>query len=95
MHEYYVYILCSKRNGTLYIGVTNNIARRVKEHKDKIIPGFTSKYNVDKLAYAEEYQYITDALMREKQLKQWGRAMKIDLIERANPEWKDLYYHLI
>ena len=95
MHTYFVYILCSKRNGTLYIGVTNDIARRIQEHKNKLIPGFTSEYNVDKLAYAEEHQYIYDALEREKQLKRWSRAMKINLIERANPEWKDLYHHLV
>ena len=95
MHRYFVYILCSKRNGTLYIGVTNNIARRIEEHKQKLIPGFTAKYNVDKLAYAEEYRYISRALEREKELKQWGRASKLNLIEKSNPEWKDLYYHLL
>ena len=94
MHRYFVYILCSQRNGTLYIGVTNDIVRRVKEHKQKLIPGFTSKYNVDKLAYAEEYQYVYDALQREKQLKQSYRADKLRLIEQFNPDWKDLYYHL-
>jgi putative endonuclease len=95
MHTYFVYILFSKQNGTLYIGVTNDIARRIQEHKNKLIPGFTSKYDIDKLAYAEEFQYITDAISREKQLKKLNRAKKIELIEQANPEWKDLYNHLL
>ena len=94
MHRYFVYILCSKRNGTLYIGVTNDIVRRVKEHKQKLVPGFTTKYNVNKLAYAEEYIYIQDALQREKQLKQFYRIDKLRLIEQFNPEWKDLYYDI-
>lgn len=94
MHRYFVYILCSRRNGTLYVGVTNDIVRRVKEHKQKLIPGFTSKYNVNKLAYAEEYTYVYDALQREKQLKQFYRVDKLKLIEQFNPEWHDLYYHL-
>lgn len=95
MHRYFVYILCSKPNGTLYIGVTNDISRRVEEHKKRLIPGFTCKYGIDKLAYAEEYKYISHAIEREKQLKRWGRAMKIDLIQRSNPDWLDLYYHLL
>jgi len=85
MHRYFVYILCSKRNGTLYIGVTNDIVRRVKEHKQKLVPGFTTKY---------EYIYIQDALQREKQLKQFYRIDKLRLIEQFNPEWKDLYYDI-
>jgi len=87
---YWVYILCSNRNGTLYIGVTNNIIRRVYEHKQKIIKGFTSKYNIIKLVYIEEFTDIKEALTREKNLKKWKRSWKIELIEKTNPEWKDL-----
>jgi putative endonuclease len=81
MHQYHVYILCSKKYGTLYIGVTNDIARRVYEHKHKLVPGFTSKYGIDKLVYAKEYRYISEALLHEKMLKRWKRAWKICLIE--------------
>lgn len=95
MHVYYVYILCSQKNGTLYVGVTGDLARRIYEHKNKIISGFTSKYNVDKLIYAESFKYVRDALVREKQIKKWPRAMKINLIEQANPKWLDLYCHII
>ncbi len=89
--SYYIYIVASKRNGTLYIGSTNDLKRRVFEHKSKIIKGFTEKYSVDKLVYFEEYQDITGAALREKRIKKWNRNWKIDLIEKMNPEWKDLY----
>lgn len=91
MREYFVYILCSNPRGTLYIGITNDLSRRIKEHKNKTLPGFTQKYNVDKLVYFESFQYIYDAFRREKQLKKWNRAWKIQLIENANPQWKDFY----
>ncbi|MCD6116466.1 GIY-YIG nuclease family protein [bacterium] len=91
MKIYYVYILASKRNGTLYIGVTNNLARRVYEHKENKVSGFTSKYNVHKLVYFEESFDITSAINREKQLKKWKRKWKLELIEKYNPNWKDLY----
>lgn len=91
MHHYFVYILCSKRNGTLYIGMTNDIIRRVEEHRANAIPGFTRDYNVNILVYLEAYQYVDKALYREKQLKKWNREWKLNLIEKANPEWKDLY----
>lgn len=87
----YVYILASKRNGTLYIGVTNNIARRVFEHKNDLREGFTKKYKVHILVYVELYSDIRDAIIREKQLKKWNCAWKIRLIEEMNPEWQDLY----
>ncbi|ABV79481.1 GIY-YIG nuclease [Rickettsia bellii] len=87
---YWVYILCSNRNGTLYIGVTNNIIRRSYEHKQKIIKGFTAKYNIIKLVYTEEFADIKEAIIREKALKKWKRSWKIELIEKVNPEWKDL-----
>ena len=78
------------KNGTLYIGMTNDLERRMFEHKHKIIDGFTSKYELDKLMYFEQFQYINDAIKREKQLKNWNRQWKIDLIESENKEWKDL-----
>ncbi len=87
---YYVYVLASKRNGTLYIGVTGNLEKRVQEHKDNAIDGFTSKYNIHRLVYYEETQDVNAALQREKQLKKWNRKWKIALIEKVNPEWKDL-----
>ena len=95
MNYYYVYILASQKNGTLYIGVTNNLLRRVWEHKNKITGGFTKKYSVDKLVYFETTNDINEAITREKVLKHWTRAWKVDLIERENPEWKDLYEEMI
>jgi putative endonuclease len=89
---YYVYILASKRNGTLYIGVTNDLIRRVYGHKTKIIKGFTEKYNVHKLVYFEQSGDIFAAIEREKQLKKWNRKWKLRLIEEENSDWKDLYY---
>jgi putative endonuclease len=89
--QYYVYILASKRNGTLYVGVTSDVRRRVCEHKNKPLPGFTSKYNVSNLVYVETYDNPDDAIIREKRLKKWNRSWKIELIEKQNPEWKDLY----
>ncbi len=89
--DYYVYVLCSQKNGTLYIGVTNDISRRVYEHKNKMIKGFTEKHEVDKLVHVEIYADVRDAIHREKCLKKWNRAWKLRLIEEANPEWKDLY----
>jgi putative endonuclease len=93
-HSYFVYILASKRNGTLYTGVTNNILRRVLEHKDKIIKGFTSKYGVDRLVYYENHKYINDAIKRESNIKAWNRKKKLELIETHNIEWKDIFYEL-
>lgn len=95
MHQYSVYILASKRNGTLYIGVTNDLIRRVWEHKDKLVKGFTKKYGVDKLVYYEVTENIESAILREKQLKKWNRAWKIRLIQEKNPQWKDLYFELV
>jgi len=82
--------LASKRNGTLYIGVTNNLERRIYEHKNKIVPGFSKKYNVDKLVFFEFTNDISSAVQREKQLKNWNRKWKVALIENDNPTWKDL-----
>ncbi|MDD7269361.1 MAG: GIY-YIG nuclease family protein [Treponema sp.] len=88
--KYYVYILFSKRNGTLYCGMTNNLERRMQEHKHKINDGFTAKYNVNKLGYYEEFSDAISAIEREKQIKDVSRKAKIKLIEKNNPEWKDL-----
>ena len=89
MKDYYVYIL-SNKSRTLYIGVTNNLERRLYEHKNKLIPGFTKKYNLTKLVYYETTNDIGEAIYREKQLKGWLRIKKIMLIEESNPDWDDL-----
>jgi len=89
-HKYYVYILANKKNGALYIGVTNNIVRRLFEHKNKLNEGFTKRYGIDKLVYFETFQYITKAIKREKNMKKWKREWKIKLFERDNPNWNDL-----
>ena len=94
MYEYFVYILCSKPHGTLYIGVTNDLSRRIEEHRNKTFSGFTQKYAVNRLVYFESFQYVYDALQREKQLKKWNRAWKIALIEKANPQWRNFYSSL-
>ena len=86
-----IYILANKNNNVLYTGVTGNILRRITEHKEKTVPGFTSKYNVTKLVYYEEYATMEEAIAREKQIKGGSRQKKIDLIKSKNPEWKDLY----
>lgn len=95
MRKYYVYILASKKNGTLYTGVTNDIVRRIHEHKTKVNEGFTKKYNVDRLVYFEEFVSIIDSITREKRIKAWKRQWKIELIEKLNPKWVDLYNDLI
>ncbi len=91
-YSYFVYILASKKNGTLYVGVTNNLIRRVIEHKEKLVKGFTSRYNVNKLVYFEPFTYVDLAIRREKEIKKWNRKWKIELIEQENKEWKDLLY---
>ena len=90
MNSYFVYILASKKNGTLYIGVTNNLVRRVIEHKEKLVKGFTYNYNVDKLVYYEVFESIELAIRREKAVKKWYRNWKIELIEQSNKNWEDL-----
>ena len=92
--NYYVYILASKRNGTLYICVTSDLIKRVYEHKNNLVKGFTNKYKVHKLVYYEATKNIESAITREKQLKKWSRAWKLELIESVNPEWQDLYDEL-
>ena len=91
MKQSFVYILFSKPNGTLYVGVTSDLTKRIFEHKSKIIKGFTQKYNVDKLGYYEVCESMESAIMREKQLKAGKRQTKIDLIQKQNPQWEDLY----
>ena len=88
--SYYVYILASKRNGTLYIGVTNDLKRRVREHKNGLVKGFSKKYRVNNLVYYEETPDVISALTREKQMKKWKRNWKLKAIERDDPNWKDL-----
>jgi putative endonuclease len=89
-----VYLLASKRNGTLYCGSAVDLVRRVWEHKEKVIPGFTTRYSVDKLVWYELHDLIASARQRERQIKEWRRDWKIALIERENPDWLDLYRSL-
>ena len=89
--QFYVYILASKRNGTLYTGVTSNLIKRIWQHKNELLEGFSKKYKVKNLVYYEVHNNVGSALTREKQIKKWRRAWKLRLIEEKNPEWKDLY----
>jgi putative endonuclease len=93
--EYYVYLLSSQKNGTLYTGLTSNLVKRVYEHKSKVADGFTAKYNVTNLVYFEVYIDINFAMNRESQLKRWRRRWKLALIEKENPTWRDLYEEII
>jgi putative endonuclease len=88
---YYVYILASRLGGTLYIGVTNNLARRAYQHRHKLVDGFTKQYGVTRLVWYEVYNDVEAAITREKQVKKWNRAWKVRLIEESNPNWDDLY----
>lgn len=90
----YTYILFSKKNGTLYVGVTSDLVKRVWQHKNKFVEGFTKQYNVDKLGYYEVFDDIEEAIKREKSIKKFVRKKKLDLIEKYNPEWIDLYYEI-
>ena len=89
--QYYVYILASRYNRTLYIGVTGDLIKRIYEHKNDVVEGFTKKYKVHVLVYFEVHEDVNEAILREKQLKRWNRAWKVELIERDNPHWEDLY----
>lgn len=93
--QFFVYILAKQRNGTLYIGVSSNLIKRVYEHKNKQVEGFSATYGVDKLVYFEVFETGVEAIIREKQLKKWNRKWKLELIEKKNPTWKDLYGSLI
>ena len=88
--SYFVYMLASKRNGTLYVGVTNDLIRRADEHRSKVVPGFTKKHGLEILVWCEEHQDVAAAIEREKQIKGWNRAWKIRLIEKENSGWNDL-----
>ena len=89
--EYFVYIISNYKKGVLYVGVTNDLIRRIYEHKNEMMEGFTKKYHLNKLVYYEIYNEVENAISREKDIKKWYRKWKIELIEKTNPEWKDLY----
>ena len=89
--EIAVYILASGRHGTLYVGVTSQLTVRIQQHRDGVVPGFTRTYGCDRLVWYEVHESMVEAIRREKALKRWNRAWKIELIERTNPRWKDLY----
>ncbi|MDP3632634.1 GIY-YIG nuclease family protein [Phenylobacterium sp.] len=91
---FYTYILASQRNGTLYTGSTDDLAKRVFEHREKVRPGFTSKYGVDKLVWFQSFELRENAFRRERQIKEWRRIWKLRLIEETNPEWRDLGHDL-
>jgi len=93
--SYFIYLLASGKNGTLYVGVTNNLVRRVFEHRIQVVEGFTQRYNVHHLVWFETTDSIEAAIGREKQLKNWKRAWKVALIEKSNPDWRDLYESLL
>ncbi len=92
---YYMYILASKKNGTIYVGITNDLVRRVWEHKNDVVEGFTKKYSVHSLVYYELAENSVVAIEREKQIKKWKRYWKVKLIEERNKEWKDLYINIL
>jgi putative endonuclease len=91
----YVYLLASQKQGTLYLGVTRDLVRRVSQHKQKTLPGFTSRYDMRRLVWFECYDAPADAITREKEIKKWRRAWKIELIEKENPDWQDLYPEIV
>jgi putative endonuclease len=88
---FYVYLLASRKQGTLYLGVTKDLIRRIYQHREKLTPGFSSQYDIRRLVWFETYDDPVNAIEREKEIKKWRRSWKIDLIEKENPEWKDLY----
>ena len=91
MPDYFVYVLTNKPRGTLYVGVTNDLIRRTHEHREGAVPGFTKRYGLKQLVYFERYDNPTAAIQREKNIKHWSRAWKLDLVNSANPQWRDLY----
>ncbi len=90
MKKGYIYVLTNRRNGTLYVGVTSDLVKRIAQHKQKVVDGFSAKYGLNMLVYYEEYSTIEDAIWREKQIKSWSRKKKLILIESINPDWRDL-----
>ena len=95
LRQHCVYILASRRNGTLYVGVTSDLVKRVWEHKSDIVEGFTERYSVHILVWFEQHDTMESAISREKAIKEWKRRWKLDLIERQNPEWRDLYPEIV
>ena len=95
MKQYYVYILTNKRNGTLYVGVTSDILKRIYEHKYKLTEGFTEKYDLKQLVFYEIHNDIEEAILREKRIKKWNRQWKINLIQKNNPQWNNLYESIL
>lgn len=95
MKQYYVYMLSNRKEGVLYIGVTSDLVKRVSQHRQEMVDGFSKKYNCKILVYYETVPDIKSAITREKQLKKWKRAWKIRIIEESNPKWNDLYKHII
>lgn len=95
MKQFYVYILASSRNGTLYVGVTSDLAARIWQHKDKVVGGFTKQYRVGQLVYYETFDDVEEAIQREKSVKRWKRNWKLSLIEKSNPGWRDLYNEIV
>ena len=91
----YLYILASRRNGTLYVGVTSDLVKRIEEHKQKLVDGFTKKYGITTLVYFETFENIRDAIIRERQIKEWKRKWKTELIQSVNPYWRDLYEDIL
>jgi putative endonuclease len=94
-HRYFVYMLASRPNGTLYIGVTGNLPNRISDHRENFREGFTKKYGVHRLVWFEEFAEIHEAILREKRIEKWRRAWKIELIEKMNPDWTDLFERII
>ena len=94
MKNYYVYILCNKRNGTLYTGVTSELIKRIYEHENNLVDGFTKKYSIHHLVWYEIHESAEAAISREKQIKKWNRKWKLELIEKNNPKWNDLYENI-
>jgi putative endonuclease len=95
MADFYVYILASRSGGAIYVGVTNDLVRRVYEHKNGLVPGHTKRYRIDKLVYFEMHATALQAIQREKNIKHWPRAWKTRLIGQRNPEWRDLYAEIV
>ena len=93
--QYYVYIICNKRNGTLYNGITSDLIKRIWQHKNGFVEGFSKQYGLKTLVYFEVCKEVEEAILREKRIKKWNREWKIKLIEKGNPDWKDLYQSLI
>lgn len=93
--SFYVYILASKRNGTLYVGMTDNLVARIWQHRQGVVPGFTKRYGVRTLVWCEQHETRESALLRERQIKKWNRKWKLETIETANPAWRDLYEDVV